>query len=400
MEREFDLFQFRNEYEKISVFNFCQKYFWFNLVIRKYIHILLSWFIMTQKKMDIKTQKILAYSLDENLTPSELRKTDDFSDFFENVDNQYSAEKLETWMNQHNIIWLLDDDAEFPHQFTSIKNPPAILYAMWNLEILNHQILWIVWPRDMSQYANQVMQALFTQIWNSNIVTVSWMARGVDHLCHQLSIGYHLPTIAILGWGLRYYRNSSARSFMEQIIQNGWLILSEFKLDFKPTPRSFPQRNRLIAGLSDALFLPEAREWSWSLITADYAYQFHKPIFVVPNPIFSENWIWSNHLVTSWKANLLSDFSQILKLFDIEHIKWDNENDCQYSAAMNQNSFTDEQKSLLNIVSQHKNQDFSEWITEISTDLWEAMCKLTDLEMMWYISQAAPWNYFVKVKFN
>ena len=54
--------------------------------------------------MDIHTQKILAYSLDENLTPSELRKADNFSEFFKNVDNQHSAEKLETWMNQHNII--------------------------------------------------------------------------------------------------------------------------------------------------------------------------------------------------------------------------------------------------------------------------------------------------------
>ena len=54
--------------------------------------------------MDIKMQKILVYSLDENLTPSELRKADDFSQFFENPDNQRSAEKLETWMNQHNII--------------------------------------------------------------------------------------------------------------------------------------------------------------------------------------------------------------------------------------------------------------------------------------------------------
>ena len=55
-------------------------------------------------KMDIKKQKILAYSLDKNLTVSELRRADDFSDFFENPDNQHSAEKLETWMNQYNII--------------------------------------------------------------------------------------------------------------------------------------------------------------------------------------------------------------------------------------------------------------------------------------------------------
>ena len=344
--------------------------------------------------MDIKTQKILAYSLDENLTQSELRKADDFSYFFENVDNQHSAEKLQTWMNQHNIIWLLDDDAKFPHQFTSIKNPPAILYAMWNLEILNNQILWIVWPRDMSEYANQVMQALFTQIWNTNIVTVSWMARGVDHLCHQLSIGYHLPTIAILGWWLRYYRNSSARSFMEQIIQNGWLILSEFKLDFKPTARSFPQRNRLIAGLSDALFLPEAREWSWSLITADFAYQFHKSIFVVPNPIFSENWIWSNHLVTSWKANLLSDFGPILKLFGIQQ---ESETE-EMQISTNISNLSDEEKYLLKIVSQHRDQDFSQRLNEISTDFGEAMWKLTDLEMQWYVIQDIPGIYSVSVK--
>lgn len=339
-------------------------------------------------------QKILAYLLDENLTPSELRKVDDFSQFFENPDNQHSAEKLEIWMNQHNIIWLLDDDPNFPHQFSSIKNPPAILYAMWNLEIINHQILWMVWPRDMSQYANQVMQALFTQIWNTNIVTVSWMARGVDHLCHQLSIGYHLPTIAILGWGLRYYWNSSARSFMEQIIQNGWLILSEFKLDFKPTAWSFPQRNRLIAGLSDALFLPEAREGSGSLITADFAYQQHKPIFVVPNPIFSENGIWSNHLVTSWKANLLSDFSPILKLFGIQQESETVENQISTSIS----NLSDEEKSLLKIVSQHRDEDFSQRLNEISTDFGEAMWKLTDLEMQWYVMQDIPGIYSVSVK--
>ena len=351
-------------------------------------------------KMDIKKQKIFVYSLDENLTPSELRKADVFSEFFKNVDNQHSAEKLDSRMTQHNIIWLLDDDSKYPHQLCSIKNPPAILYAMWNLEILNNQILWIVWPRDMSQYANQVMQALFTQIWNSNIVTVSWMARGADHLCHQLSIGYHLPTIAILGWWLRYYRNSSARSFMEQIIQNGWLILTEFKLDFKPTTWSFPQRNRLIAGLSDAIFLPEAREWSWSLITADFAYQQHKPIFVVPNPIFSENWIWSNNLVTSWKANLLSDFIQILKLFGIDNWKEEIKSDCQYDNSSAFESLTQEERNLLKIVSQHHNQDFSQWISEISSDYWEAMVKLTNLEMQWYVSQTTPGNYFVKVKLN
>lgn len=350
--------------------------------------------------MNIQTQKILAYSLDEKLTSAQIRKADDFWDFFSDAGNQASAEKLKLRMDQHNIIWLLDDDPKFPHQLNPTQNPPAIIYAMWNLNILKNQILWIVWPRDMSEYANQVMQALFTQIADSNIVTVSWMARGVDHLCHQLSMAYHLPTIAILWWWIRHYRNSSARSFMQQIIQNWWLILSEFKLDFQPTARSFPQRNRLISGLSDALFLPEAREWSGSLITANFAYRQHKPIFVAPNPIFSENWIWSNHLVSSWKANLLSDFTQFLKLFNIDNWKENINSECQYYDTPTRDSLTSEEKNLLKIVSQHYNQDFSQWIGEISSDYWEAMVKLTDLEMQWYLVQETPGNYFVKVKLN
>ena len=372
----------------------CQKNIWFYCWNKKIYSYIIVIVYCDKMNMDIKMQKILIYSIDESITPSELRKADDFSDFFENLDTQHSAEKLQNWISQHNIIWLLDDDPDFPYQFRSIKNPPAIMYAMWNLDLLHSHTLWIVWPREMSQYANQVMQTLFAQISGSNIVTVSWMARGVDHLCHQLSIAYHLPTIAILGWWLRYYRNSSARSFMYEIIQNGWLILSEFKLDFKPTPWSFPQRNRLIAGLSDTLFLPEARKGSWSLITADFAYHQHKPIFVAPNQLFSENGIWSNHLVTSWKASLLSDFDQILQFFWIQQR---NDNG-QMQISTSLSSLSDEDRSLLRIVSQHRDEDFSLRMSEIATDFGEAMVKMTDLEMQGYVRQDVPGIYSVSVK--
>ena len=63
-------------------------------------------------------------------------------------------------------------------------------------------------------------------------------------------------------------------------------------------------------------------------------------------------------------------------------------------------SLTNEEINLLKIVSQHQNHDFSQWMWEISSDYWEAMVKLTDLEMQWYIWQPTPGNYFVKVKFN
>lgn len=345
--------------------------------------------------MNLHDQKVLVYSVDENMTPNKLRKLENTSEFFADEKYLQKAEQLQNRIQEHNIISLLEDDLLFPPKFSTTKNPPAIIYAMWNLELLDSPILWIVWPRDMSQYADQVMHALFHQMNACNIVTVSWMARGVDHLCHQLSIASHKPTIAILWWWLRHYRNSSARNFMQQIVDNWGLVLSEFKLDFKPTNWSFPQRNRLIAWLSDMVFLPEAREWSGSLITADFAYQMHKPIFVAPNPLFSENGIWSNNLISSWKAKLLSDFGQILKFFMVDWFGENDENRPIYEVKRNQFELNESEKKIVDIVSHHNNQDFSLWINEVSADFWEAMSQITELEMKWVILQSSPGCYFV-----
>ena len=90
---------------------------------------------------------------------------------------------------------------------------------------------------------------------------------------------------------------------------------SEFPLDFEPTNRTFPQRNRLIAGLSDVLFLPEAREKSGSLITADFALKMNKPVYVVPNQLFSKNGVGSNQLISRGQVRMLTDFQQIFRYF-------------------------------------------------------------------------------------
>ena len=168
----------------------------------------------------------------------------------------------------------------------------------------------------MSPYADKVMEALFQQAQHLNFVTVSGLARGVDQKCHLLSLQYKLPTIAILGGGMRRYLRSSAKKLIETIVENNGLVLSEFKLDFKPTKRSFPQRNRIIAGISDVLFLPEAREGSGSLITANFALEMKKEIFVAPNQLFSSNGLGSNQLIQTKQVQLLTDFQQILKKFD------------------------------------------------------------------------------------
>lgn len=119
-----------------------------------------------------------------------------------------------------------------------------------------------------------------------DVVSVSGFARGIDQKAHQLSL-HGIPTIAILWWGLSHYLRGADRHFLEKIVDNGWLVLSEFKLWFTPTKWSFPQRNKLIAMISQMLFLPEAREKS-CLITAEFAHTFKSYLFIrCLHPFFS-----------------------------------------------------------------------------------------------------------------
>ena len=133
------------------------------------------------------------------------------------------------------------------------------------------------------------MEELFRVLPQYDIVTISGLAPGVDTMCHEMSILANIPTIAVLGGGLQYFLKSGNREFIHKIVDNGGLVLSEFDLDKQPERYTFPQRNRIVAGLSECVFLPEAGEKSGSLITADFARQVHKPVYGVPSSIFSSS---------------------------------------------------------------------------------------------------------------
>lgn len=107
-------------------------------------------------------------------------------------------------------------------------------------------------------YGKKVLETLFGYAGDYDLVTISGMAEGVDQLCHSLSVEHSLPTIAVLGGGLGRYSKRTEREMIQQIVDAGGLVLSEFRLGDQPTNYSFPQRNRIIAGIADLLFLPEA----------------------------------------------------------------------------------------------------------------------------------------------
>jgi len=134
----------------------------------------------------------------------------------------------------------------------------------------------------MSPYAQEFLEEFFRHLQQYDVVTISGMAQGVDDVVHKLSMQYGIPTIAILGQGLGHVMRSGKASMVQKIVDAGGLVFSEFPLKMKSSPWSFPQRNRIIAGLAQCVVLPEAGEKSGSLITVDFAHAMQVPVYGVP----------------------------------------------------------------------------------------------------------------------
>ena len=324
--------------------------------------------------------EVLLYSSDEEITYWELKNLDS-SKFNISLDElQKTQEIFEKNGIKACIMWQPD----FHTKFHNINYTPYIMHYMWDISLLDRQILGIVWPRQPSQYSFRVLQNMFDVAQNYDFVTISGMAEWVDQLCHSFSVKYKIPTIAVLWWWINHFLKWPNRYIVDTIVQNGWLILSEYKINFVPTKYSFPQRNRIVAGLSDLLFLPEAGEKSGSLITAEFAYQQNKPIFVTPNDIFSPVSIWIHQLISDKKANIVVNFSQ----FFAENFK-------KLPSAVDSQKIDlpEVENKIFSTIKSKWALDLSNLMNETKLDADTLMTHLTMLEINNYVFQESPGVY-------
>ena len=196
------------------------------------------------------------------------------------------------------LIHTLAKDA-FPNLLTEIADPPKKLYLKGTFPPDDHKYLCVVGSRRYSRYGKEVCERLIAGLSGYPIVIVSGLALGIDSIAHSAALKANLPTIAVPASGLSeqilYPRSHIGLS--REIINNGGTLLSEFEPDFKATLWSFPQRNRIMAGMSHAVLIIEAHERSGTLITARLAMEYNRDVLVAPGPLYTEYARGSNRLL-------------------------------------------------------------------------------------------------------
>lgn len=211
------------------------------------------------------------------------------------------------------------DRNEFPILLSEITDPPEKLYLRGILPADTTKLLCVVGSRKYSSYGKDVCEKLIAGLAGYDIAIVSGLALGIDSVAHRAALGKGLMTIAIPGSGLddAVLYPSAHRGLANQILSQGGGLLSEFDPDFRATPYSFPERNRIMAGVSHATLIIEATKKSGTLITARLATEYNRDVFTVPGSIFALQ-SYGPHMLIRLGATPIRDSNDILEALDIE----------------------------------------------------------------------------------
>jgi len=229
------------------------------------------------------------------------------------INPDYEMERLE----KEKIDLITIQDESYPKLLKEIYTPPAILYIRGNFKPSDKFSLGVVGTRRLSNYGEQITPIITSELSKSGITIVSGLAKGIDTIAHKTAIENNGRTIAVLGSGIdtNSIYPTINKYLAEKIIENG-AVISEFPINTKPLPQNFPQRNRIVSGLSLGILVIEAPEKSGAMITARNALEQNRDVFAIPGHILSNNSLGPNSLI-KMGAKLVTKTSDILEELNI-----------------------------------------------------------------------------------
>ncbi|MCU0660279.1 MAG: DNA-processing protein DprA [Candidatus Pacebacteria bacterium] len=270
---------------------------------------------------------------------------------------------------------------EFPEALREIPKPPKMLYMCGTLPPEGVVYLAVIGSRTATSYGKAVCEKLIEGLAGYPICIVSGLALGMDGIAHTKALAVGLLTVAFPGSGLSKKALSPATHFAlaESIVAKGGALISEFAPEFQATIWSFPQRNRLIAGISRAVLIIEAKEKSGALITARLALDYNRDVFAVPGSVFSDNSRGTNALIRGG-ATVVLESADILRAlgFSVDTTKTDTKKLQECSP---------EEIAVLKLLYEPKTRD--DLIREMQTPTAEAQTMLSMMEIKGVIVEEA-----------
>ena len=208
-------------------------------------------------------------------------------------------------------------DKAYPTRLKTLYDAPALLYFQGSGNLKATRTIGLVGTRQATDYGRRITSELIEAVTPYGAFVISGLAYGIDIAAHRASLANGLPTIGVMASGLDIiYPNMHQKTAVEMLVQGG--LLTESIPGTKPDAHLFPARNRIIAGLSDAVIVIEAAAKGGALITAEYANNYHREVFAVPGQLNQAFSAGCNKLIQENKAQIYTSPKDI-----IEALNWD-----------------------------------------------------------------------------
>ena len=257
-----------------------------------------------------------------------------------------------------------------------IPEPPEKIYYEGMLPEKEEgvKVLAVVGSRKHTRYGKDITQKLLEGLRGYPIIIVSGLALGIDGIAHQKALDIGLTTISVPGSGIAYKNLYPAlhKNLAKEIVKNSGALVSEFEPELKAAPWTFPKRNRIMAGICDAVLVVEAEEKSGTLITARLALEYNKTVLAVPGNIDSSASKGTNWLIRQGATPI----TQAEDILDALNIKYQNESEQQ---TLPLEDLSPDEILILELLHEPKSKDVL--IRESKLEASRALITLTSLEL-------------------
>ncbi len=223
-----------------------------------------------------------------------------------------SAEQEITFIEKYRITPLFINSVDYPKRLLNVYDAPSLLFFRGNANLNASRMVAIVGTRNNSDYGRMICEQLVEGLSDQNMIIVSGLAFGIDTIAHKISLRNNLPTIGVLAHGLDMINPPHNKSLARQMTENGGL-LTDFLSGSKPDKQNFPRRNRIVAGICDALIVVESGNKGGSLITAELANGYNKDVFAIPGKVNDAKSEGCNYLIRNNKAALITGTADLLE---------------------------------------------------------------------------------------
>lgn len=236
----------------------------------------------------------------------------------ENLKTEETLEKEWDDLQKHDVKVTSVFDESYPNSLRNIDEYPLLLYFKGNEDLFGNRGVAVVGTRGASRYGLNVTRDFATEFARAGLNVISGFARGVDTAAHKAALDVKGGTIAVVASGLDVCYPAENRALMERILDEDGLFVSEYCLGTYAAQYNFPERNRIISGLADAVFVPEMRIKSGTMITVNHALEQGKDVFVVPANINQPTAEGSNLLLKQMQGALVLSPEDVLEAMGVK----------------------------------------------------------------------------------